>query len=76
MVKNYGPMSTCVRHNILYVPIPRCTEDNTRPRVETACKYSCVRGLGGASRLTDLVAPGGSYENSTPDVVLTIPAQT
>ena len=24
----------------------------TRPRVETACEYSCVRGLGGASRLT------------------------
>ena len=30
---------------------------NTRPRVETACEYSYVRGLGGASRLTKRVAP-------------------
>ena len=33
------------------------TQGNTRPRVETACEYSFVRGLRGASRLTERVAP-------------------
>ena len=36
---------------------PGITEGKTQPRVETACEYSCVRGLEGASRLTERVAP-------------------
>ena len=41
------------------------TEGNSRPRVETACEYSCVRGLGGASRLTERVAPPALREGQT-----------
>ena len=37
-------------------------EGNAQLRVETACEYSCVWGLGCVSRLTERVAPTRAYQ--------------